>query len=200
MDPSRVGIIGFSRSGWYTEFALTHSSIRYRAATLADNVQYSVSEYWSLRSAGILQGWDSMYGGPPYGSTLKNWTDFSIAFNVEKVHTPILMEEMGYGVPYDNVKAPPLNLADKWDLFAGLVHLKKPVDLYYYPNELHQPDHPQARLASLERNVDWYRFWLQGYERPHPDDPDQYTRWHTFRDSQIRSDKLAASSVTSDGK
>ena len=38
VDPARVGIIGFSRSGWYTEFALTHSSIRYRAATLADNV------------------------------------------------------------------------------------------------------------------------------------------------------------------
>lgn len=189
VDPAKVGIIGFSRSGWYTEFALTNSSIRYKAATLADNVQYSVSEYWLLHSQGILRGWDSMYGGPPYGSTLKNWTDFSISFNVDKIRTPILMEEMGYGVPYDNAKAPPLNLADKWDLYTGLVRLKKPVELYYYPNEGHQPDHPQARLATLQRNLDWYRFWLEDYERPSPSDPEQYIRWRSLKTSPIHSDK-----------
>jgi hypothetical protein len=54
--------------------------------------------------------------------------------------------------------------------------------LYYYPNEQHQPDHPQARLANLQRNLDWYRFWLQGYERPNPEDPDQYKRWEHLRE------------------
>jgi hypothetical protein len=54
----------------------------------------------------------------------------------------------------------------------------RPVEMYYYPDEEHAPDHPQARLASLQRNVDWYRFWLRGYERPNPEDPDQYARWH----------------------
>ena len=189
VDPAKVGIIGFSRSGWYTEFALTHSPTKYKAATLADNVEYSVSEYWLLHSQGILRGWDSMYGGPPYGSTLKNWIDFSISFNVDKIHTPILMEEMGYGVPYDRTKAPPLSLADKWDLFTGLVRLKKPVDLYYYPNEVHQPDHPQARLATLQRNLDWYRFWLEDYERPNPSDPEQYIRWRKLRAEQLQSEK-----------
>jgi hypothetical protein len=36
---------------------------------------------------------------------------------------------------------------------------------------------PQARLASVQRNLDWYRFWPQSYERPNPEDPDQYVRW-----------------------
>ena len=197
VDPDKVGIIGFSRTGWYTEFALTHSSVRYRAATLTDNIQYSLSEYWFLHSAGVIRGLDAMYGGPPYGETLKNWVAFSASFNVDKIHTPILMEEMGYGVPFDNAKAPPLSLADKWDLFTGLNRFGKPVELYYYPNEVHQPDHPQARLATLQRNLDWYRFWLQGYKRPIPEDPDQYKRWEHLRELRDADFRSAASSADS---
>lgn len=186
IDPERVGIIGFSRSGWYTSFALTHSSVRYRAATIADNVEYSLAEYWLHRRAAILRGWDTMYGGPPFGTSLKNWLNYSISFNVDKIHTPVLMEEMGYGVTFDDVKAPPLNLAAHSDLFTGMNRLHKPVELYFYPAEGHQPDHPQARLATLQRNLDWYRFWLQDYERPNPEDPDQYLRWRRLRELQRR--------------
>ena len=60
-----------------------------------------------------------------------------------------------------------------------------PVELFYYPNEEHAPDHPQARLATLQRNIDWYRFWLQGYERPTPEDKTQYARWWKLRDKQV---------------
>jgi len=42
----KLGIIGFSRTGWHTEYILAHSRHHYRAATVADNVQYSLSEYW----------------------------------------------------------------------------------------------------------------------------------------------------------
>jgi dipeptidyl aminopeptidase/acylaminoacyl peptidase len=187
IDADRVGIIGFSRSGWYTSFALTHSSIRYRAATITDNVEYGLAEYWLLRRAAILRGSDTIYGGPPFGATLKNWLDYSISFNVDKIHTPVLMEEMGYEVAYNNVQAPPLNLAMHWDLFVGLNRLKRPVELYFYPNEVHQPDHPQARLATLQRNLDWYRFWLEDYERPSPEDPEQYVRWRRLREMQKKN-------------
>jgi dipeptidyl aminopeptidase/acylaminoacyl peptidase len=187
IDPDKVGIIGFSRSGWYTTFALTHSQIHYRAATITDNVQYGLAEYWLLRRAAVLRGSDTIYGGPPFGATLKNWLDYSISFNVDKIHTPVLMEEIGYGTAYDDVRAPPLNLAIHWDLFVDLNRLKRPVELYFYPHEVHQPDHPRARLATLQRNLDWYRFWLQGYERPDPEDPDQYVRWRSLREMQTHS-------------
>jgi dipeptidyl aminopeptidase/acylaminoacyl peptidase len=189
VDPRKIGMIGFSRSGWYTEFALAHSKLHFKAATAADNVAYSLSEYWLLLSEEFMGQMDAMYGGPPGGDTLKNWLDFSISFNVEKIHTPLLMEEMGYGDHYDNSKAPPLNLADRFETFAALSHMKRPVELYYYPNEDHQPDHPQARLGTLERNLDWYRFWLQGYERPNAEDPDQYKRWEHLRELQDTEDK-----------
>ena len=188
VDRDKVGIIGFSRSGWYTEFALSHGRTHYAAATVTDNTQYSLGEYWMIHSDGVLHGWDAMYGGPPYGETLQHWLDYSISFNLPKIHTPILMEEMGNGVAYDGDNAPPSNLALKWEVFAGLNRLGKPVELYYYPNEHHQPDHPQARLASLERNLEWYRFWLQGHERSDPIDRQQYVRWRKLRELSRHSD------------
>jgi hypothetical protein len=94
------------------------------------------------------------------------------------------MESMGHGEAYGNVTAPPLQLSSRFEVFVGLNRLKKPVELYYYPREDHQPEHPQARLASMQRNLDWYRFWLQGYERPALESREQYARWRRFRDEQ----------------
>lgn len=182
VDPTRVGIIGFSRTGWYTEFILEHSPFRYRAATVTDNVDYGIGYYWLVHNESVNRVTEAMYGGPPYGDTLPVWLKYSTSFNADKIKTPLLMEEMGYGHMYDDADAPPLGFATKFELFTALNRLQKPVEMYYYPLEEHQPNHPQARLATLERNVDWYRFWLQGYERPNPEDPDQYKRWEHLRE------------------
>jgi dipeptidyl aminopeptidase/acylaminoacyl peptidase len=182
VDPQKVGIIGFSRSGWYTEFALTHGRTHYAAATLADNVEYSLGEYWILHTKGTFTTYDAMFGGPPYGDSLKNWLDHSISFNIQKIQAPILMEVMGYGTKYTDSNTAPSGIVEKEEVFTGLMRLGKPVELYYYPLEMHQPDDPLARLSSLTRNVDWYRYWLQGYEKPNPEDPDQYKRWDRMRE------------------
>ena len=192
IDKDKVGIIGFSRKGWVTEFSLAHGKTQYRAATTTDNVSYTLGEYWVNRDM-AFSGYDAMYGGAPYGDGLKNWLEYSVSFKLDTFHTPLLMEEMGYGNPYDNLMAPPMNLFPKFEIFTGLNRLKKPVELYYYPNEEHMPKHPLARLASVQRNVDWYRFWLQGYERPNPEDPGQYIRWRKLRELQPQSDKVTNS-------
>jgi hypothetical protein len=177
IDPTRVGLIGFSRGGWYVEYALTHSHIPFRAATVTDNMQYSMGEYWYWRNEGMSRDLEGMYGGPPYGKSLTNWLDHSISFTVDRVHTPLLMEVMGYGKDSEIPDQPPDNLAVHDEVFVGLKRLGRPVEMYYYPNEQHQVVHPMARVSSLQRNVDWFRFWLQGYKRKNPEDREQYTRW-----------------------
>jgi dipeptidyl aminopeptidase/acylaminoacyl peptidase len=185
IDPTRVGLIGFSRGGWYVEYALTHSRILIRAASATDGSQYSIGEYYLWHDKPVSATLKTMYGGPPYGSSLNNWLKYSISFNMDKVHTPLLIEVMGRGKKAENSD----NLDTKKEVFDGLSDLKKPVELYYYPDEQHQADHPKARIASLQRNVDWFRFWLQGYERPNPEDPDQYKRWEHQRELQDAQDK-----------
>jgi dipeptidyl aminopeptidase/acylaminoacyl peptidase len=187
VDRSKVGIIGFSRTGWYTEFALAHGTVPYAAATLADNVQYSLAEYWLLHSESYMRGADAMYGGPPYGKWLANWQKYSVSFALEDIKTPILLETMGHSVAYRNEQAPPIFLSAVLDVFTGLNQLGKPVEWYYYPEEEHTPDHPLARLASVTRNVDWYRFWLTGFEDPNSAKVEQYKRWRELRESYGKS-------------
>lgn len=187
IDPNRVGIIGFSRAGWYTEFILAHSKIRYRAATAADNVLYSMGDYWLHQNERSVLDGEILYGGPPYGPTLDNWRNYSISFNVDKIHTPLLMEVFGEGVEYIPGKSLPDVLAPSFEIMTAMAHFAKPAALYYYPNDVHQPNHPQTRLASLQRNLDWYRFWLQEYERSDPKTVVQYLEWRTLKDSQKHS-------------
>lgn len=181
IDANKLGIIGFSRTGWHTEFILAHSKHRYRAATVSDNIQYSLSEYWLDFSHSFGPAFEDIYGGPPYGDTLKNWMKYSVSFNLQNFHTPVLMESNGFGVVPDRTTVP-WAIASTAEVFTGLTRLNKPVEMYFYPDEQHQPDHPQARLASEQRNVDWYRFWLLGAEREHhPEDPDLYNRWNHLK-------------------
>jgi dipeptidyl aminopeptidase/acylaminoacyl peptidase len=198
IDPTKVGLIGFSRGGWYVEYTLTHSRIVFQAATATDNVLYSMGEYWFWNNEAMARSEEDVYGGPPYGKSLKNWLDYSISFNLDKIRTPLLMEVMGYGKKYEDADQPPDNLAVHNEIFVGLSRLNKAVEYYYYPDEQHQPDHPQARIASLRRNVDWYRFWLQGYERAGPEDPDQYRRWEhlrELRDGDLKDRQFGANST-----
>jgi len=182
IDPNKVGIIGFSRTGWHVEYALTHGETRYAAATVADNVQYSYGEYWADNAATVYARMeDAMYDGPPFGATLKNWLRYSLSFNLQNIHAPLLMEAMGYGIRDNHPGEIPFNLVPRFEVLAGLTALSKPVEMYYYPDETHEPNHPKARLASLERNIDWYRFWLQGYERPGSGVAAQYERWEGLK-------------------
>src|SRR5262249_53827062 len=105
-----------------------------------------------------------------------------------KIHTPLLMEEMRNGKPY-NPSAPPVELAAAFEVFTGLNRLKKPVELYYYPNEDHAPEHPKARLATIQRNVDWYHFWLKDEEDSDPGKAEQYKRWRELRKLQEADNK-----------
>jgi hypothetical protein len=42
---------------------------------------------------------------------------------------------------------------------------------------------PRHKLAAHERNLDRFRFWLQGYEAPDPAKAAQYARWRLVRSS-----------------
>src|SRR5260370_42691022 len=109
------------------------------------------------------------------------------------------MEKMGYGRKFENPGAPPINLAAAFEVFTALKRLNKPVELYYYPNEGHTPEHPKARLATMQRNVDWYRFWLKDEEDPDPAKAEQYSRWRELRilrDADLKAVQQTGSSVT----
>lgn len=175
INPARVGIIGFSRTGFGVKYALTHSKFQFKAATIADGSDGGYFGYISaLTSIPIhVPDMEGVNGGAPFGDNLLSWLKKSPGFNLDKV-TSAVREEA-----YD-----PLSLFFEWEWFAGLSRLHKPVELIYMPDAPHVLVKPWERMISQQGNVDWFCFWLKNEEDPDTSKKEQYERWHRMRDAK----------------
>lgn len=63
----------------------------------------------------------------------------------------------------------------------GRVTHTTPDLLYLFPDNPHIKFKPKHKLAAYERNVDWFRFWLLGYEDPNAAKAPQYARWNLMK-------------------
>jgi hypothetical protein len=71
-----------------------------------------------------------------------------------------------------------------WELLTRMRQLRLPVELFQYP-EYRIADHPlqvpSQQSASQQRTVDWFDFWLNGYEDPDPAKREQYEGWRELK-------------------
>lgn len=176
-DSEKIGIIGFSRTGWLVEYMLTHSAFRLAAAEVADNIDASYLQY-------LLDGSDRRIfdekenGGRPFGEGIQTWAHMAPGFNADQVHSPLRME-LDTG-PIDLILA-------AWEMFSNLRYLRKPVELFVIPDiqhGVHLLQNPEQRLASQGGTVDWFSFWLSDQEDPDPNKAAQYARWRELRKLQ----------------
>jgi dipeptidyl aminopeptidase/acylaminoacyl peptidase len=185
IDPTKVGAIGFSRSVYHVLTAITSAKNLFAAASVTDGVTFGYFEYMFAVDSGLYREADAINGGKPFGpENLKNWLARSPEFNMDKVHTPLLLLQPGT----------PAVLAG-WEPYAALRYLKKPVDLVMLQAGTHVMTNPTQRLASETVNVDWFRFWLKGEEDPDPAKNEMYVRWRELRRLQDANDKSASAVI-----
>jgi dipeptidyl aminopeptidase/acylaminoacyl peptidase len=178
IDPSRIGIIGFSRTCYYVLEALTRSKLSFGAAIITDGVNEG---YWEYLVG--LDFWDNetakeanvMNSGRPVGSGLRAWLQNAPTFNMDKVSTPIQI-----------VGTNSFSVMAMWEPYALLRYQKKPVDLTMLNSGEHVLTTPKVRMASQGGTIDWMRFWLQGHEDPDPAKRAQYARWERLCDLQVK--------------
>ena len=176
IDRTRVGIIGFSRTVWKVEFALTHSNYAFAAVILADGFDAGYWQYLLYRAADT--DFARVNAGQPFGEGLGQWFARSPSFHVDRVHTPVRIEEHGSD-----------SVAGGWEWFSALTHLERPVELVYLPRAPHLLVKPWDRLASQQGTVDWFCFWLKGEKDADPEKSGQYERWEALRQLQRRADE-----------
>lgn len=174
IDPGKVGLMGFSAMGRQVEHAITFSDFPYAAAIAADHATHNYGE-------SILYGTalNDFPDATPFGEQgLKAYLDFSPGFHAERVRTPLQMQYYGRGlqhVPY------------LWEMFTGLRHLKRPVEIYVVPDVEHG-DHnlqnPRQLLAIQERALDWWCFWLKDEEDLGAAKEGQYAQWRKLREQR----------------
>ncbi len=180
IDPNRVGIVGFSRTSYYVMEALTTSKLHFAAASISDGVDAGYFQYLIKidldRDLNANED-EGMIGARPFAEGLQEWLRRSPEFNLDKVNTPLQVVALNRA-----------SVLLMWESYAGLRILNKPVDLIILPEGTHVLSNPAGRLASQGGTVDWFRFWLQGYEDPDPAKVKQYARWRELRKLQEEND------------
>jgi len=166
VDPHNIGIIGFSRTCMYVLQTLTNNLLHFKAASISDGYMETYFQYM-IGSTGEAE---RMIGAPPFGRGLRLWLERSPGFNLDKINTPLLVNAEG-----------PSDVLFMWEPYAALSDLHKPVDLLILDTDEHVIYNPVERMVSQGGSVDWFRFWLQGYEDPDPAKADQYRRWEGLR-------------------
>jgi len=109
------------------------------------------------------------------GDDFEHWRyfDWAVRKNLRNIRAPILVQTSDH------------ELISSLEGFVTLHVAKHPVEMYVFPDEWHVKSHPAHRLAAYERNIDWFRFWLQNYEDPSPSKLQQYLRWRELRKQEI---------------
>lgn len=183
IDPQRVGLVGFSRTGYYVEYAIAHSRMRFAAAIAADNIDYG---YFQTGLAGWPADASSQNGGDALsGEGLTAWMAEAPAFNADRIEAPLrLQSHSGSAI---------IGMLHHWEMFSRLRALNRPVELFLVPEierGTHSLENPRQLLASRGGAVDWLLFWLLGEERTQPVTEfgetaatlqAQYSRWHVLR-------------------
>ncbi|MBN9464801.1 Atxe2 family lasso peptide isopeptidase [Brevundimonas sp.] len=167
IDRARVGMGGLSYGGEVTMWTLMNSDV-VKAASIASP---SITPNWylfnSLRENFRSRARSNWQIGAP-DETPDQWRALSPAFNLDRIRGPILfqMPEQEYLVSLEYV--------------LPMIR-RRQAELYAFPEEAHIKFQPRHKLAVYERNLDWFRFWLQDYEDPDPARAEQYRRWREMR-------------------
>lgn len=174
IDRTRVGLVGFSRTAFHVQYALTHAQHHFAATVVADGVDAGYFQYVTYSNNRSSQaGFEGLNMGLPFGAGLLSWIKLAPGFNLDKVNTPVLLQAIGQS-----------GLPSEWEWFSGLSRLGKPVDLIYLPFGSHILTKPWEQLTSQQATVDWFCFWLNDQEDPDPAKVEQYNRWRELRKLQ----------------
>ena len=174
-DPGRIGIIGFSITYYYVDYALAFGRTHYAAASLTDGVNASYYQYLTNANTPDFYklGYEGENGASPFGAGLQSWLKNSPEFNFDKMATPVIVNFLGATCAIFD-----------WGTVATLRILGKPVEAMLLDSDEHVLTDPEIRLTSQGGSVEWFRFWLQGYEDPDSAKHEQYARWEGLCDLQ----------------
>ena len=176
VDPTKVGIAGYSRQGAFVTKALTEAPERFAAAVVANTAPGSPFAYYTFldeRTQKVMRDFAEFQAGAlPYGEGLQKWLERAAGFRTDRIRAPVLV-----------AAGDPVHLIALWSLYAPLRDQGTPVELQYIRSGHHNFVKPLQVLAHQEMLVDWFDFWLNAHEETDPAKAEQYARWRAMKNS-----------------
>jgi dipeptidyl aminopeptidase/acylaminoacyl peptidase len=168
IDRDHVGMTGLSFGSEVTLSVLTETHLL--AAASISSATMDPILYWFNANperdyaAAIKEAWN--LGSPD--TDLASWKKYSPALNAKRITAPLLMQ-----LPENEARG-------TMHLVTALQRAGRPVELYAFANEPHIKTQPRHKQAVYQRNLDWFRFWLQGVEDASPAKAAQYQGWRAL--------------------
>lgn len=189
VDRGRVGMGGLSFGSEVSMWVAMHSDLLSAVSVTSPSVTPLYYLMGSSKGEMFTTGLRAVWGLGSPEETPDQWKRLSPVYNLDRIRAPVLfqMPEEEYLYALDYVM--PLTLEHR-------------ADLYVFPHEPHRKFQPRHMLAAYGRNLDWFRFWLQGVQDPDPVKATRYARWRNIQRSveQLRSGmkpRLKADGATS---
>lgn len=167
VDPGRVGMGGLSYGSEVTMWTLMHSEVLTAASVSTPTISPNWYLFNSLRHGfpdSVMERWQV----GALEETPERWRTMSPVFNRHRINAPVLfqMSEQEYLLALE---------------YALPMLQDGKADIYVFADEPHIKFRPKHQLAVNERNLAWFRFWLQGHENSRRRDQDQYAIWRSMR-------------------
>lgn len=173
IDCHRVGMGGLSFGSEVTMWVAMRSKLLAAASISSVSMSPNYFLLGSLKGDSFTRGLKELWGLGSPKETPRQWHLLSPVYNLDKVSAPILFQ------------MPEQEYLQATDYVIPMIR-NDVADLYVFPNEPHQKFQPRHKLAVYVRNVDWFRFWLQGREGDDPSKASQYKRWRSLREHATR--------------
>ena len=178
IDPARVGMGGLSFGSEVTMWTVTHSNVLAAASITSTLIEPNYYVFDTLRGDAFFAELRKSWGLGAPDETPDRWREISPMYQLDRIKAPILFQ------------MPEQEYLYSLGLTLPLVRSSR-ADLYVFPDETHQKFQPKHKLAAYERNLDWFRFWLQDYEDANPAKARQYTYWRRMRTTPTKHVEVA---------
>lgn len=181
VDRHKVAMGGLSFGSEVAMWVAMYS--RLLGALSVSSAQVEPAQYWLSAQPGTDHAYfrRKVWGLGRPEETPRQWQLVSPALNAKRISAPTLFQ-----LPEQEARQMP-------ELYARLVAAGTPTELYAFPDEAHVKIQPRHRLAIFDRNLDWFRYWLQDHRDPDPTKAQQYRRWDRLKRPFERKQASSAS-------
>jgi dipeptidyl aminopeptidase/acylaminoacyl peptidase len=183
IDTKRIGIGGVSH-GSFVPLYMMQKHDRIAAISISSPSWGPIQYYGGTRKARDMirrlgQRDDDNWIPKPGAAAVAFWKHIDIAEHVDKIEAPILMNL----VAQETYASTPF--------IRALADADRPYDAYVFNGETHTKWQPAHLHSIMQRNADWFRFWVKGEEDAASVRAEQYPRWRKLRARQCELRKGA---------
>jgi dipeptidyl aminopeptidase/acylaminoacyl peptidase len=151
-DPDKLGMMGWSAGGHWSNWTLTHTN-RFKAISSGAGAMNWVSMYAQNDSQANREHY---FNGTPYDN-FDHWMAMSPIKYIKNARTPTLIH-----VGHDDPRVP---RPQSEELHMALKKLGVPTEFIVYPRMGHGLTDPRYQMVKMVAEFNWFEKWIKGKEK-----------------------------------